>query len=103
MADFAAQTGGSFDYDAFLKFAGAACAKTPSGNELIEALKAFDPSGTRTTIKVADLKKILTELTDEKMSSEMVDEIVRNGDKWRNGEIDYDYFVRMVCAGPPGS
>ena len=40
---------------------------------------------------------MLTEYTDEKLASEMVDEIVREGDKWRTGEIDFEYFVRMVC------
>ena len=41
-------------------------------------------------------RKILTEITDEKMSSDLVDELIRDGDKYRTGEISLEFFTRMV-------
>eukprot|EP01051_Picozoa_sp_SAG22_P000636 SAG22_NODE_18_length_32591_cov_38.043549_23_plen_177_part_00 len=97
VAAMAKDVGGTFDQAAFLKCCAEARTKTPLPADLLEALKAFDKAGTG-KIKVAELKKVLTEYTDEKMATEMVEEIVRDGDKWRNGEIDFDYFVRMVSS-----
>ena len=41
-------------------------------------------------------RKILTEMTDEKLSSDDVDELIRDGDKYRTGEVSFDFFARMV-------
>lgn len=95
VAEMAKGAGASLDCEAFLKCAALAKAKTPTPDALLEALKAFDKSGSG-MIKVAELKKVLTEYTDEKLATEMVEEIVREGDKWNNGEISYEYFLRMV-------
>ena len=89
------RAGGSMNFDALCGFIAEAKSKTPSGDDLIEALKAFDHSGSG-TIRTADLKKILTEITDEKLSTEQVDELIRDGDKYRTGEISHEFFARMV-------
>ena len=38
----------------------------------------------------------MTEMTDEKLSSVQVDELIRDGDKYRTGEVSFDFFARMV-------
>ncbi len=115
----AAEAGASMSFDALSGCIAKAKAKTPSHDELIEALKAFDHSGSG-TIRTSDLKcdrahprptstcphsltvpsclcrKILTEMTDEKLSSDQVDELIRDGDKYRTGEVSFDFFARMV-------
>jgi Ca2+-binding EF-hand superfamily protein len=36
-------------------------------------------------------------MTDEKLSSDQVDELIRDGDKYRTGEVSFDFFARMVA------
>jgi Ca2+-binding EF-hand superfamily protein len=75
----------------------AAAERTPSPDELIEALKAFDHAGSG-TLRTADVRTILMEITDEKMTKNQVDELIRDGDKYRTGVISLDFFTRMLSS-----
>ena len=95
VAAMAAEAGEALTFDALVGCIQTAMQKTPSQDELLEALTAFDHTGSG-TIRVEDLRKVLTEMAEDKLTPDQVEDLIRDGDKYRTGEVSFEFFQRMV-------
>ncbi|CAL1542110.1 unnamed protein product [Lymnaea stagnalis] len=67
-----------------------------SGDALREAFRIFDKDGNG-QISANEIRHILCNL-GEKMSDEEVDEMIREADLTGDGMINFEEFVRVLCA-----
>ena len=95
VAAMASEAGEALTFDALVGCIQTAMQKTPSQDELLEALTAFDHTGSG-TIRVEDLRKVLTEMAEDKLTPDQVEDLIRDGDKYRTGEVSFEFFSRMV-------
>eukprot|EP00249_Psilotum_nudum_P007028 c20257_g2_i1 orf=212-661(+) len=84
------------DFPCFLHLMARKMKDTDSEEELKEAFKVFDKDQNG-FISVAELRHVMTNL-GEKLTDEEVDEIIREANVDRDGQINYDEFVRMMLA-----
>ena len=87
---------GTIDFPEFLCMMSRKMKNTDSEDELVEAFKVFDRDGSG-FISVAELEHVMTNLS-EKMTSEEIDEMIREADVDADGLLDYDSFVKMMMS-----
>ena len=85
---------GTIDFPEFLTMMARKMKDTDSEEEILEAFKAFDKSGSG-YISAAELRHIMTNL-GEKLTDEEVGEMVRVADVGGDGRIQYAQFVRTM-------
>jgi calmodulin len=64
--------------------------------EIREAFRVFDRDGTG-TISAAELRHVMTNI-GEKLSDQEVDEMIREIDVDRDGQVNYEEMVRLMCG-----
>ena len=69
---------------------------TDSEEELKEAFKVFDKNGNGFT-SAFELRHVMTNL-GEKLTSEQVDQMIREADVDGDGQINYEEFVKMMMS-----
>lgn len=87
---------GTVDLSEFLAIMARKTKDTDSEEEVREAFRVFDRSGSG-FISAAELRHVLTSIGD-KLTEEEADEIIREADVDGNGQIDYNEFARVLCS-----
>ncbi|KAK9348371.1 hypothetical protein V1522DRAFT_398441 [Lipomyces starkeyi] len=87
-----------FDFETFLQVLNRPDGFRPPGEpeDYVRGFQVFDKDKTG-FIGVGELRYILTSL-GEKLSSEEVDELLKNVDVTKDGNVNYTDFVRMILA-----
>lgn len=85
---------GTVDFPEFLTLVSRKMKETDSEEEIIEAFKVFDKSGSG-FISAAELRHVMTNL-GEKLTDDEIDEMVREADMDGDGKLNYDDFVSMM-------
>jgi len=88
---------GTIDFTEFIEMMPAAAARekdVDAEDEMLEAFKVFDSDGNG-MISSEELRQIMHNL-GEKLTTEEVDEMVREADIDGDGQINYEEFVRMM-------
>ncbi|KAK9361527.1 hypothetical protein V1527DRAFT_458076 [Lipomyces starkeyi] len=90
--------GGDFDFETFLQVLNRPDGFRAPGEpeDYVRGFQVFDKDKTG-FIGVGELRYILTSL-GEKLSSEEVDELLKNVDVTKDGNVNYTDFVRMILA-----
>ncbi|KAK9478700.1 hypothetical protein V1514DRAFT_330180 [Lipomyces japonicus] len=90
--------GGEFDFDTFVSVLNRPDGFRPPGEpeDYIRGFQVFDKEKTG-FIGVGELRYILTSL-GEKLSGEEVDELLKNVNVTKEGNVNYTDFVRMILA-----
>ena len=90
---------GTIEFPEFLTLMARKNKDTDTDEELIEAFKVFDRDGNG-FISTAELRHVLTNL-GERLTSEEVDEMIRENDTDGDGQINYEEFVAMMMKRNP--
>ncbi|KAK9455498.1 hypothetical protein V1511DRAFT_521246 [Dipodascopsis uninucleata] len=92
------QVGGDFDFDTFMQVLNRPDGFRAPGEpeEYVRGFQVFDKDKTG-FIGVGELRYILTSL-GEKFSTEEVDELLKNVNVTKDGNVNYTDFVRMILA-----
>ncbi|KAK3257542.1 hypothetical protein CYMTET_33372 [Cymbomonas tetramitiformis] len=85
---------GTVDFPEFLTLIARKLKDTDSEEEIKEAFKVFDKDGNG-FISAAELRHVMTNL-GEKLTDEEVDEMIREADTDRDGQINYEEFVEVM-------
>ena len=88
---------GTIDFPEFLNLMAKKMKDTDSEQELQEAFKVFDKDGNG-YISAAELRHVMTNL-GEKLSTDEVDEMIREADVDGDGQVNYKEFVVMMTGG----
>ncbi|KAK9390547.1 hypothetical protein V1515DRAFT_590710 [Lipomyces mesembrius] len=90
--------GGDFDFETFLQVLNRPDGFRAPGEpeDYVRGFQVFDKDKTG-FIGVGELRYILTSL-GEKLSSEEVDELLKNVNVTKDGNVNYTDFVRMILA-----
>ncbi|OLL23411.1 Myosin regulatory light chain cdc4 isoform B [Neolecta irregularis DAH-3] len=99
VADLEEEVGGDVDFATFRALASRPEAYGPASNpeDFARGFQVFDKDMTG-YIGVGELRYVLTSL-GEKLSDEEVDELLKGVNIGKNGEVNYQEFVRMILAG----
>jgi len=89
---------GTVDFPEFLNLMARKMKDTDSEEKLKEASKVLAKDGNG-VISAAELRHVLTNL-GEKMTDEEVDEMIREADVDRDGQVNYDEFLKMMFCPP---
>lgn len=87
---------GKLDFPEFLSLMARKMKDADTEEEIREAFKVFDKDGNG-FISAADLRHIMTNL-GEKLTDEEVDEMLAEADPHRQGQINYEEFVKVMMA-----
>lgn len=87
---------GTIDFKEFLGLMVRKMKDTDTEEELLEAFKVFDRDGNG-FITSHELRYVMTNL-GETLSSEEIDEMIKEADLDGDGQIDYEEFVRMMMS-----
>ena len=87
---------GKIDFADFMSLTAQLLHEGNSQEELIEAFKYFDRNNSG-TIPVKDLRLVMVNLGD-KLTSREADEIMKEGDLDKNGEVNYEKFVKLMMS-----
>ncbi|XP_073402735.1 calmodulin-like [Dendrobates tinctorius] len=87
---------GTSDFPEFLTMMARKIKDTDSEDEIIEALLVLDKDGNG-YISAAELRHVMTNL-GEKLTDEEIDEMIREVDIERDGQVNYEEFVQMMTA-----
>uniref|UniRef100_A0A8D0G6Z3 Calglandulin n=1 Tax=Sphenodon punctatus TaxID=8508 RepID=A0A8D0G6Z3_SPHPU len=85
---------GTIDYPKFLSMMARRVRDSDGEEEIREAFRVFDKDGNG-YVSVAELRHVITNL-GEKLSDEEVDEMIKEADGDRDGQVNYEEFVRML-------
>ncbi|EOO00672.1 putative calmodulin protein [Phaeoacremonium minimum UCRPA7] len=85
---------GSIDFNEFVEMMARKVKAGDIEEELKEAFKVFDRDNSG-TISAAELRQVMLSI-GENLTSEEIDEMVREADKDGNGSIDYHEFVAIM-------
>ena len=87
---------GKIDFADFMSLTAQLLHEGNSQEELIEAFKYFDRNNSG-TIPVKDLRLVMVNLGD-KLTSREADEIMKECDLDKNGEVNYEKFVKLMMS-----
>eukprot|EP00005_Dracoamoeba_jomungandri_P001875 CAMPEP_0174257642 /NCGR_PEP_ID=MMETSP0439-20130205/6752_1 /TAXON_ID=0 /ORGANISM="Stereomyxa ramosa, Strain Chinc5" /LENGTH=148 /DNA_ID=CAMNT_0015340815 /DNA_START=80 /DNA_END=526 /DNA_ORIENTATION=- len=87
---------GKIDFAEFLTMMARKMQDSEGENEIREAFKVFDKDGSG-FISAAELRHVMTNL-GEKLTDEEVDEMLREADVDKDGQILYEEFVKMMMS-----
>ncbi|KAK9471711.1 uncharacterized protein V1510DRAFT_419410 [Dipodascopsis tothii] len=92
------QVGEDFDFDTFLSVLNRPDGFKAAGEpeDYVRGFQVFDKDMTG-YIGVGELRYVLTSL-GEKLSDEEVDELIRGINVTKDGDVDYNDFVRLILA-----
>jgi len=87
---------GTIDFKEFLGLMVRKMKDTDMEEELIEAFKVFDRDGNG-YISSTELKLVINSLGEE-LSKEDIDDMIKEVDLDKDGQIDYEEFVKMMMS-----
>ncbi len=87
---------GTIDFPEFITMMSRKMKDTDSEEELLEAFKVFDKDGNG-FITASELRNVMTSI-GEKLTDEEVDEMIREADLDRDGQINHREFVKMMMS-----
>lgn len=87
---------GSIDFPEFLTLMARKMKDQDTEEEIKEAFKVFDKDGNG-FISAAELRHVMTNL-GEKLTDEEVDEMIKEADIDKDGQINYQEFIRMMMS-----
>lgn len=87
---------GMLDFKDFHELMSKVANTSDSDEEIREAFKVFDRDNSG-SISASELKRVMT-MFGEKLTEEEVDQMINEADVDRDGQIDYEEFVRMMTA-----
>ena len=87
---------GTIDFPEFLTVMAGTMNNSYNEKEIREAFRAIDRDGNG-FISVAELRHTMTKL-DEKISDEEVDEIIKEADLDKDGQVNYEEFLTLMMS-----
>merc|ERR1712127_141239 len=99
LKNYMREKGGRLSFADFLEIMHSHSKKESIPKELLEAFRGMDP-GRKGYIPAKDLWHILAKW-GEKLSPREVDQIFREANIQPNGRVNYEEFVKIVCAPVP--
>ena len=87
---------GTIDFPEFLSLMARKMKDTDTEEELLEAFKVFDRDGNG-FITSHELRYVMTNL-GEALTSDEVEEMIKEADLDGDGQINYEEFVRMMMS-----
>ena len=87
---------GKVEFEEFLELFAAFAKEEDPEKELVEAFKIFDKDGSG-KISADELRYVMLNL-GEKLTQEEADEMIKEADTNRDGQIDYAEFVKLLTV-----
>ncbi|XP_004411877.1 PREDICTED: calmodulin-like protein 3 [Odobenus rosmarus divergens] len=87
---------GSVDFPKFLGIMARQLRGRDSEEQIREAFRVFDKDGNG-LVSAAELRHVMTRL-GEKLSDDEVDEMIRAADVDRDGQVNYEEFIRVLVS-----
>merc|ERR1712217_104566 len=96
MDEVDADGNGTVEFPEFLMLMARKMQDTDTDEELTEAFKVFDRDGNG-NISKEELRHVMTNL-GEKLPEEEIEKLINEADENKDGQINYDEFVKMMMA-----